>query len=311
MKTIELSIVVPCYCEGKCLEELVKRVVCAAEKTCLTYEFILVDDGSTDDTWEQMQYQYEQNSCIRVVRLMRNHGHQLALTAGLSLVRGKKYVFVIDADLQDPPELLEDMLKTLETENADVVYGKRKKRDGEPIFKLVTASLFYRFLRLMTDVDIPTDTGDFRLMRRRVADIFNQMPEHTRFIRGMVCWIGGKQIPFYYHRECRFAGTTNYTLKKMIRLAIDGIASFSIKPLCVGLKVGFFGLMISMIFTIHACLKYFYWHEVAELSILIALIIFIGSLQIFLLGIVGEYLGRIFLDIQKRPLFLISEILEK
>lgn len=310
MKAVDLSIVIPCYMEENGIAELVKRVSAAAEKTSLSYELLLIDDGSSDRTWEKILDTQKTNPSINAVKLARNHGHQLALTAGLSLVKGEKYVFILDADLQDPPELLDDMIKLMEQENADVVYGKRKKREGESIFKLFTACLFYRFLRMMTDIDIPADTGDFRLMRRHVSDILNKMPEHARFIRGMVSWIGGRQIPILYNRENRFADTTKYPLHKMIRLALDAITSFSTKPLRLGLKMSACGVLVSFGLLLYALISYFFLKTAAGWSSIMATIIFLGSVQLFLLGIIGEYLGRIFTDTQKRPLFLIQEVRE-
>ena len=308
MQAIDLSIVIPCYMEENGIGELVKRVSAAAEKAKLAYELLLVDDGSTDRTWERILEAQEKNPAIKAVKLARNHGHQLALTAGLSLISGEKYVFILDADLQDPPELLGDMLALMEEEDADVVYGKREKRDGESFFKLFTAGIFYRFLRMMTDIDIPEDTGDFRLIKRHVADTLNQMPEHARFIRGMVSWIGGVQVPLLYHREARFADTTKYPLRKMIRLALDAITSFSTKPLRLGLTLSAWGLLISFGLLIHALISYFFLKTTAGWSSIMATIIFLGSIQLFLLGIISEYLGRIFTDTQKRPLFLIKEV---
>lgn len=308
MQTIELSIVIPCYEEEHGIGELVKRVSAAAEKARLTYELILVDDGSTDRTWEKILESQERCPEIKAVKLARNHGHQLALTAGMSLVRGEKYVFILDADLQDPPELLGEMIKLMEECDADVVYGKRKKREGESFFKLLSACIFYRFLRAMTDIDIPEDTGDFRLIRRHVADTLNQMKEHSRFIRGMVSWCGGKQLPLLYFREARFADSTKYPLRKMIKLALDAITAFSIKPLRIGLKLSAWGVLIALGLLLYALFSHFFLQTKAGWSSIMATIIFLGSLQLFLLGIMGEYLGRIFADTQNRPLFLIDEI---
>ena len=308
MKSVDLSIVIPCYMEENGIEELVRRVSLAAEKERLVYEILLVDDGSTDRTWEKILEVQERNQAIKAVRLARNHGHQLALTAGLSLVSGEKYVFILDADLQDPPELLGEMLKLMEEKNADVVYGKREKREGESLFKLATAAMFYRFLRMMTDIDIPADTGDFRLIRRHVADTLTQMPEHARFIRGMVSWIGGTQVPYLYQREARFADSTKYPLRKMIKLALDAITSFSTKPLRLGLRLSAYGLLISGGLLLYALISYFFLQTTAGWVSIMATIIFLGSIQLFLLGIMGEYIGRIFIDVQRRPLFLIREV---
>ena len=216
---------------------------------------------------------------------------------------------VLDADLQDPPELLSQMLKKMEEEDADVVYGQRGVREGESAFKLITAKLFYRTLRLLTDLDIPPDTGDFRLMRRHVVDTLNSMPEHSRFIRGMVSWIGGKQVPLLYHREARFAGNTKYPLAKMIKLATDAITSFSVTPLKIGLRIGFLGLFIGFLLFIYCLYSFFCLETVAGWTSIVAIVVIMGSIQIFLLGLIGEYMARIFVESQNRPLFLIDKVI--
>ena len=241
-----LSAVIPCYNEEDGLEELLRRVSASVAKSGLPSEILLVDDGSTDGTWRKMLELRESYPELRIVKLNRNYGHQLALSAGLSVCRASQYVMVLDADLQDPPELLGEMLALMSAEDADVIYGQRRAREGESVFKLVTAKLFYRTLRFMTDLDIPPDTGDFRLMKRHVVDALNQMPEHSRFIRGMVSWIGGKQLPLFYNREARYTGTTKYPLRKMLRLAADAITSFSIAPLKIGIRIGTMGLAVGM-----------------------------------------------------------------
>ena len=201
-----------------------------------SHEIILVDDGSRDGTWALIERLSAGDQHVVGVRLLRNHGHQLAAMAGLALARGDR-VLLIDADLQDPPELLASMMSLMD-DGADVVYGKRSKREGESRFKLVTASLFYRLLSRLTDVPIPRDTGDFRLMTRKVVDILNAMPERHRFLRGMVSWIGGKQVPLVYERQARFAGASKYPLPKMVRFATDAVTSFSTKPLRLAVWLG-------------------------------------------------------------------------
>ncbi|MEO8300335.1 MAG: glycosyltransferase family 2 protein, partial [Rhizomicrobium sp.] len=227
---IALSIVAPCYNEQDGLSEFVARMVKAAEAAAgEDYELILVNDGSRDNTWPCIRAITQTNPRILGVNLSRNHGHQLAVTAGLSLTRGEN-ILIIDADLQDPPELLPEMTARLR-EGFDVVYGRRRTRAKESTFKLATASIFYKTLRMLSDVDIPADTGDFRLMSRRIVGRLNAMPEHDRFLRGMVAWLGGKQIEILYDRDPRFAGHTGYTLSKMLRLAANGVVGFSTRPL--------------------------------------------------------------------------------
>ena len=241
MTNIFLSVVAPCYNEEEGVREFVKR----SQKACEAavddaYELVLVDDGSTDSTWDIIEELAQINNKVVAVRLMRNHGHQIAATAGLAQSRGER-VLLIDADLQDPPELLPEMMREMDSQCADVVYGKRKRRTGESYFKLVTASFFYRMLASMTDVNIPLDTGDFRLMTRRVVDVLVSMPERGRFLRGMVSWIGGKQIAFVYDRDERFAGVTKYPLLKMLKFATDAFTSFSIAPLRIAVWLGLTG----------------------------------------------------------------------
>ena len=224
-----LSIVVPCFNEQACLGQLHDRLSAAAASAAGSdYELILVNDGSRDGSWQAMRQMAASDPHVVAVNLSRNHGHQLALTAGLDLSRGES-VLIIDADLQDPPELLPAMLDTMRREGADVVYGVRKSRAGETAFKRATAHGFYRLLSRATEVDIPLDAGDFRLMSRRALDALLAMPEQARFIRGMVAWIGFKQVPFAYDRQGRFAGETKYPLRKMMRFAFDGLTSFSLK----------------------------------------------------------------------------------
>src|SRR5436190_6137632 len=222
----QLSVVAPCLNEEGVLPEFLARMAAALDGLGGAAEIVVVDDGSRDGTWSVMTAAAARDRRIVAVRLMRNHGHQLALTAGLSLCRGER-VLIIDADLQDPPELLPDMMALMDgvdgKAGADVVYGQRRQRDGESLFKRATAAAFYRLIGRMTDVEIPSDAGDFRLLTRRVLDLLIAMPERHRFIRGMVAWIGGKQVPLVYDRKARVAGESKYPLAKMVRFAADAI----------------------------------------------------------------------------------------
>ena len=224
-----LSAVVPCYNEEASLPELHRRLSAALAAATPDYEIVLINDGSRDQTWPVLCSLAVTDPHLVCVNLSRNHGHQLALSAGLSLCRGQR-ILVVDADLQDPPELLPQLMQLMD-QGADVVYGQRMARDGESVFKKLSAWMFYRLLNFFTEVDIPKDAGDFRLMSRRVLDVFNSMPENFRFIRGMISWVGFKQVPLQYHRPPRAAGETQYTLAKMLRFAFDGITSFSVRPL--------------------------------------------------------------------------------
>ena len=226
----ELSVVVPCYDEEDALPELHRRVTAVCAELGRSFELILVDDGSRDRTWPVLVDLTGRDPHVVAVKLSRNHGHQLALTAGLSLCRGN-WILILDADLQDPPELLPEMFRVMNDQHADVVFGQRRSRPGETAFKLATASLFYRLIERLADTPIPRDTGDFRLISRRALNLLIAMPERHRFTRGMVSWMGFRQVPIVYDRQPRLLGTTKYPFAKMFRFAIDAITAFSIKPL--------------------------------------------------------------------------------
>jgi len=246
------------------------------------------------------------DSRLAAINLSRNHGHQLALTAGLTFARGQR-ILIIDADLQDPPELLPDMMRLMD-EGADVVYGQRRNRSGETPFKTLTAKLFYRLLERMTDVDIPADTGDFRLMTRRSLDVLNSMPEQSRFIRGMISWIGLKQVPLVYDREPRFAGETNYPLLKMARLAIDAITGFSTVPLRVASILGMGMGVISLIMLSYTVGSWALGRTVEGWTSLSTMVLTVSSVQLLVLGILGEYLGRLYMQSKERPLFILDSV---
>src|SRR4051812_19259180 len=245
----ELSVVIPCFNEEETIGPLHRRVSAAARQTVGSdYELVLVNDGSRDSTWACIARLCDSDPHVVGIDLSRNHGHQLALSAGLSVCTGRR-ILVLDADLQDPPELLPEMYRRMD-EGADVVYGVRAERRGETWFKRTTATLFYRALARLVDVPIPLDAGDFRLMSRRALDVLTSMPEQHRFIRGMVSWIGFRQVPIVYARDPRYAGVTKYPLNKMVRFAVDAITSFSVRPLRVasyfGGVFGLFGLGLLM-----------------------------------------------------------------
>jgi len=243
---------------------------------------------------------------VKIISLSRNFGHQIAITAGIDLASGD-YVAVIDGDLQDPPELIADMYRKALT-GFDVVYGKRLKRAGETIFKKVTAAAFYRFLNYMCEIDIPTDTGDFRLMSRKVVDAFKQMRERHRFVRGMVPWLGFKSAPLEYDRAERFAGETKYPLSKMLAFATNAILSFSSKPLTMAIRLGFLTIFVGLIgATYMLYLKLFTSIPVPGLTAVLLSIVLFSGVQILLIGIVGEYISRIFEESKGRPLYLVAE----
>jgi dolichol-phosphate mannosyltransferase len=242
---------------------------------------------------------------------MRNHGHQLALTAGLSVCRGER-VLIIDADLQDPPELLPDMMALMGgaggKTGADVVYGQRRQRDGESMFKRATAAGFYRLINRLTDVDIPADAGDFRLVSRRVLDLLLAMPERHRFIRGMVAWIGGRQVPLLYDRHARVAGETKYPLSKMIRFAADAITAFSVVPLMASMTIGWVMAAVGFGFFVYSMVGWFMNANLPGWTSIMAALGLLGGMQFLMLGIIGAYLGRLYDQSKGRPLFMIRDI---
>ena len=305
---MKLSVVAPCYNEADCLGLLYDRVtqVCLQEVGATEYELLLIDDGSSDQTWMRIEELTHRDPHVVGVALSRNHGHQLALTAGLTVCRGER-ILIIDADLQDPPELLPEMMRRMD-EGADVVFGRRTSREGEDWFKKVTASLFYRIFKRLVEFDIPLDTGDFRLISRRVLSLLNAMPEQHRFIRGMVSWVGFNQVAVTYERQARHAGETKYPLRKMLRFAFDGITSFSVRPLrlasYLGLTFGILGL-VTLIYTLTAWTLG--WAVVGWTSIM-TVVLLLGSAQLVVLGVMGEYLGRLCLEAKRRPLFVIEKI---
>jgi len=302
-----VSIVVPCYNEQEGLEELHRRIFETSKQLSgWNYELILVDDGSTDDSRSIIQALSRLNDKVMGVLLSRNHGHQLALTAGLSMAKGDR-VFILDADLQDPPELLHDMMEVMD-DGAEVVYGQRRKRNGETTFKKLSAWMFYRTLNFLSEVEIPRDTGDFRLMSRKALDELNNMNERYRFIRGLVSWIGLRQDAFLYDRDERYAGDTHYPMRKMIRFSIDAVTSFSIRPLKIAIVGGFALALLSMMCIAYVITGTLIGKTVPGWSSIIAAILFCSSVQLIMLGIIGEYLGRLYMESKNRPLFIIDTV---
>jgi dolichol-phosphate mannosyltransferase len=306
-----LSVVAPCYNEQDVLPEFLRRVGTVIDAVGGTSEVVLVDDGSHDRTWEVMTEAAARDPRIVAVRLMRNHGHQLALTAGPSICRGER-ILIIDADLQDPPELLPDMMALMDGVDgkggADVVYGQRRQRDGESLFKRATAAAFYRLIGRLTDVEIPLDAGDFRLITRRVLDLLTAMPERHRFVRGMVAWIGGKQVPLPYDRKARVAGESKYPLSKMVRFAADAITAFSVVPLMASMTIGWVMAAIGFGFFVYSIVGWTFGHTLPGWTSLMAAVGLLGGMQFLMLGIIGAYLGRLYDQSKGRPLFMIRDI---
>jgi polyisoprenyl-phosphate glycosyltransferase len=305
-----LSVVIPCYNEQESLFELYKRVAAACKQVAdESFEIVLIDDGSTDGTWAAISGLSASHSSVVGVKLSRNHGHQLALSAGLSVSRGA-LILIIDADLQDPPELLPQMMQLVE-QGAEVVYGQRTVRHGESALKRGSAAIFYRLLDSLTDVKIPVDTGDFRLMTRRALDVLINMPEQHRFIRGMVSWIGFKQVALPYERRERFAGETKYPFSKMLRLAVDALTSFSTRPLRLASFFGFGFAVMGLAGLVYTLGSWMRGYAVPGWTSITSIFLLMGSAQMFVLGIMGEYLGRLYMEAKGRPLYIIETVVRE
>lgn len=304
-----ISVVVPCYNEVECLRELYQRLTSACyEIVGNNYEIVLVNDGSRDATWESIVSLALSDPQIVGLNLSRNYGHQVALTAGLERCRGDR-ILILDADLQDPPELLGDMMKLMD-QGADIVYGQRSTRTGETFFKKASASFFYRLLQNLTDVDIPVDTGDFRLMNKRALDALLTMPERHRFIRGMVSWIGFDQVPFIYQRDERHAGKTKYPLKKMLSFAFDAITGFSIRPLRLATLSGLIIAIPALPLLGYALHSWIAGDTIPGWTSLMAVVLVLGSAQMLLIGVIGEYLGRLYMESKGRPLYIVKDTID-
>lgn len=307
MGDIRYSVIIPVFNEQEVIDESYRRLKATMDRCGEPYELIFVNDGSRDKTPEKLSEICRNDKTAKYLSFSRNFGHQTAITAGMDHCRGDA-VLVIDADLQDPPEVMLEMMEKWK-QGFQVVYGKRLKRKGETAFKKITARLFYRFLRAMTDVDIPVDTGDFRLIDRRVCQALQSLPEHNRYVRGLVSWVGFKQTAVEYVREERFAGETKYPLKKMIRFATDALTAFSYQPLrlsiWLGTGVSALSVLLFLVVLIRrlAGLGAQSWGWVT----LGAGCLFINGVVLIMLGIVGEYIGRIYDEARARPLYIIAE----
>jgi polyisoprenyl-phosphate glycosyltransferase len=301
-----LSVVVPMYFEQEVARECHRRLTAMLDANRYDYELVYVNDGSTDGTLPILKEFAENDKRVKVLSFSRNFGHQVAVTAGVDAATGDAIV-IIDADLQDPPELIPDMVK-LWQEGWEVVYAKRKKRKGEGAFKLFSAKMFYKTLSALTDIEIPADTGDFRLIDRKVAEAFRRMPERSRFIRGMIAWLGFRQTPIEYERDARFAGETKYPLKKMLKLASNGILSFSTQPLRLVLSLGFLAVLVSLGLLVWAIIAKFTGNATAGgWASLMVTVTFLGGVQLISVGVLGQYLARMFEESKNRPLYVLSE----
>lgn len=306
MTTIQYSIVAPCYNEEGNLHELHRRIVEVMEQSDGPWELVLINDGSRDRTPEIMVELNAEDPRVHYIDFARNFGHQIAVTAGMDYAQGEAVV-LIDSDLQDPPELILEMIAKWK-EGYKVVYAVRADRKGETWFKIWTAKIFYRLIYSITDIEIPLDTGDFRLMDRKVIDTMKVMPERNRFIRGMTSWVGFKQIGVEYVREERFAGETSYPLRNMLRFAITAITGFSHVPLQIATYLGFMIAVLSVLGIIGVVIaRLFYDGVLLGQATTLVMVLFLGGVQLISLGIIGEYLGRIYDEVKARPMYVVNE----
>lgn len=307
MSSIVCSIIIPMYNEEEVIKETYYRLKKVMDQSNQSYELLFVNDGSRDRSAEIITELAQTDKNIRLIDFSRNFGHQIAVTAGMDYAQGRTIV-IIDADLQDPPEVIPQMLEKWH-EGYDVVYGKRIKRHGETFFKKFTAFLFYRILGALTDGNIPRDTGDFRLIDRKVCDTMKKMNEKNRFLRGMVNWVGFRQTAVEYVRDQRWAGETKYPLKKMLKLAADGILSFSYKPLKLATYIGFLLSVSGFIYLIYVLYqKLFTDKTLAGWASIIAVNLVFNGITLLILGILGEYVGRIYEEVKGRPLYIVKEV---
>lgn len=302
---IELSVVVPAFNEEENIRPMVERLTAALGDRVSGLEIIFVDDGSSDGTWAEVQGLASEDPRIRGLSFARNFGHQAAVTAGIDHARGEAVV-LIDADLQDPPEVIPELVARWR-DGFEVVYAQRVKREGETLFKKMTAALFYRVLHRITDVNIPVDTGDFRLMGPRALEAFRALPERNRFIRGMVSWIGFRQAAVPYERHARVAGETKYPFGKMLRFAFDAITSFSFLPLKLSTYLGLLVSSLSFLYIIVVIILKFLGINWPGYTSLMASILFLGGVQLLMIGTLGEYLARVFDEVKRRPLYLVGD----
>lgn len=303
---IDLVVVIPVFNEEQNIILLYERLLGVVKSLGKSYRFIFINDGSRDNTLLKLKELSSKDQHVKFIDLSRNFGHQVAVTAGLHFAEGKRVV-IIDADLQDPPELIVEMEKKM-NEGWNVVYARRRQRKGESFFKLFTARVFYRLLKSITSVDIPVDTGDFRMMDWKVVEVLNRMPEQHKFIRGMVSWVGFRQTYVEYDRDQRHSGKTGYTFKKMLGFAIDGITGFSNVPLKVATWMGFGISIVSfllIIYTLYA--RFISGNYVQGWASLMISILFIGGIQLICLGLIGEYIIRMDANLRQRPLYIIND----
>ncbi|OGW95786.1 MAG: glycosyltransferase [Omnitrophica WOR_2 bacterium GWC2_45_7] len=307
---VDISVVIPIFNEETNIVELFKRLMVVLTATGKTFEVIFVDDGSQDQSWSILSKLYQEHkSIVRAVAFSRNFGHQLALTAGFHHCRGEAAI-VMDADLQDPPEMIARFIQKWE-EGYEVVYGIRKEREGETFFKKFTALLFYKLIRASTAIDIPENVGDFYLLDRKILNILNELNEHHRFIRGLVAWVGFRRIGIEYNRKARFSGKSKYGIWRMVQFSLDAMTSFSFTPLRLVSWLGaFFSVLAFFSILLIIYLKIFTHETIIGWSSLMAVVLFLGGIQLMAIGVIGEYIARIGDDVKGRPLYAVRQSLE-
>jgi dolichol-phosphate mannosyltransferase len=303
------SVVAPVYNEEETLPHFYRRVVDVMEGLGEPFELVLVNDGSRDASYRVMRALHARDSRVRAVDFSRNFGHQVAISAGLDHARGAA-VIILDSDLQDPPEVIPELVARWRT-GAEVVYAQRRRRPGETRFKLLTAAAFYRLIARITALDIPRDTGDFRLLDRRVVDTLVTMREHHRFMRGLSVWVGFRQEAVPYDRQERFAGVTKYPLARMVRFALDAITGFSYVPLQLASTLGFLLAGLSLLGILLAAVLRLAGVAIQGQATTLVVVLLLGGIQLIFLGIIGEYLGRIYDEVRARPLYIVREVLEE
>lgn len=303
-----LSVIVPCYNEEAVIKFTDERIRSAIPNHAFDLELIYINDGSRDGTLIVLDELAARDPQTKVIHFARNFGHQSAVSAGLDFASGD-FVAIIDGDLQDPPEAIPEMIKLLENSDAQIVYGQRAKRKGESTFKIVTAFFFYRILNALSEIRFPLDTGDFRVVTKKVIDTFRLFPEREMYLRGLFSWMGFKQIPYEYVRDKRFAGETGYTLKKMIKLALTGILGFSTKPLRIAMNIGFLTFILSAIFGLWILITALVFPQklISGWASTIVVILLLGGIQLMSIGILGEYLGKVFEEMKGRPKYVIVQ----
>jgi len=303
-----ISIVAPFYNEGEVVFEFYKRLVDVVDSiTGYNFEFIFINDGSIDNTLINLYSLHSKDKRVKIINFSRNFGHQAAIIAGIKEANGKATI-IIDSDLQDPPELIPSMIEKWQ-EGYDVIYGKRVKRKGESILKRITAFIYYRLINFLSDIKLPLDTGDFKLIDSKVLDVLKEINEYNIYLRGLIAWAGFRQYGIEYVRERRYAGITKYSVRKMFNLAIDGITSFSIKPLRLSLQIGTLSILVGLGLVIYTLVNKYLNPEIIlkGWSSLLITIIFFGGVQLFTIGVMGEYIGKIYKETKKRPLYIIKD----